>query len=411
MSVDDGICDWCPEPGDYYQALDTTACDDCLHRYLETPQAFSAEEEHMAALREELARLRRGPEDPERDRIFDEVRHRRAANREIDAEEALEAMSLPEMATRTLEERLRERTEPPPFRIENLVRDNQNTVTGALYKTGKTLLSAELARSEVDGVPFLGRFHTRQLDGNVGFWNNEIEDADCDDYFRDLGVRERHRILVKDLKGHRVPLLQDAGAEWAIEWLRKHEIESWILDPWPAICSWSRVNEFFDPEVQPLLDRIDEIKRKVGLSHVHINHQCGAANVLRPRGATSLPAWADSIWGYWKDGDDRYLTVSGRKVGLDEGRVKFNGTGRLEFEEGTQADRSRAKAREQVVAYVEENPGCTTGAAKSAPDAGDNNVCTAAVASAVRRGEIVAVQKGPSKLLYPADGIQVNIDG
>ena len=103
------------------------------------------------------------------------------------------------------------------------------------------------------------------------------------------------------------------------------------------------VNEYRDPEVGPLLDRIDEIKRKAG-SAVHVNQQCRS----RQRAASPRCDVAARLGrlglGYWKDGDDRYLTVVGRQVGLDEGRVRFNGDGRLEFEEGTQADRSRAKA-------------------------------------------------------------------
>ena len=133
-------------------------------------------------------------------------------------------------------------------------------VIGALYKTGKTYPRRRQGEDEVDGVPFLGCFDTRPLAGNVGFWNNEIEPADCDDYFRGLGVSNRHRIVIEDLKGFRVPLLHDVGAEWAVRWLRSHEIESWYLDPWRPICSWSRVNEYLDPEVGPLTARIDQIK-------------------------------------------------------------------------------------------------------------------------------------------------------
>ena len=254
-------------------------------------------------------------EDDRRARVVDTERWRHEAKSEIAAEEAQKAMVLPETPpNRTLEDRLRDNPEPPPFHIEGLVRENHNVVVGALYKTGKTSLAAERAHAEVDGVPFLSHFDTRRLDGNVGFWNNEIEPGDCDDYFRGLGVSNRRRILIEDLKGYRVPLVHDVGAEWAVEWLRSREIESWYLDPWRSICSWSNVNEYLDPEVGPLIARIDQIKREAGVRYVHINHHCGARDVLRPRGATTLPDWADSVWAYFKESENRYLTC-GRPSG------------------------------------------------------------------------------------------------
>jgi AAA domain len=159
-------------------------------------------------------------------------------------------MTLPATAAeRSLDDRLRESPEPVPFHIDDLARRHHNVVVAAQYKTGKTTLAVERVRAEVDGLPFLDSFATQRIDGNVGFWNNELETSDMDDYFSDLGIATRQKVKVEDFKGFRVPLLHDVGAEWAIKWLTEREVESWYIDPWRAICSWSKVSEYLDPEV------------------------------------------------------------------------------------------------------------------------------------------------------------------
>jgi hypothetical protein len=219
------------------------------------------------------------------------------------------------------------------------------------------------------------------------------------DYFRAAGVVNRRKIRVEDFKGFRVPLLDDLGAEWAVNWLISREIESWYLDPWRVVCSSSGVNEYLDPEVGPLVERIDAIKREARVAHVHVNHHCGARDVARPRGATTLADWADAIWLYAREQDARYLSATGRGVELEEGAVTLE-DGRLSFQESSRKDRELARAREQLVAYVEAHPGCKTTDATYAVDGG-NTLRSKAVSSAKDRG-LIEVPKGSAKLLYPA---------
>jgi hypothetical protein len=350
--------------------------------------------------------------DDERDRIIRHERFRYEARREIAQDEARAAMSVPATPPeRSLDDRLRASTGPVTYDIDELVREHHNVATSALYKTGKTGLAVERARAEVDGVPFLDHFAARQLDGNVGFWNNELEPTDMDDYFREAGIANRARIKVEDLKGYRVPLLSDVGAEWAIRWLREREIESWYLDPWRSVCAWSGVNEYFDPEVAPLTSRLDEIKREAGVDRIHINHHCGTRDVGRPRGAATLPDWVDVIWIYVREGERRYLSAIGRGVDLAEGVVERSEDGRLRFREGGRREQEAIQAREELVAFVDANPGCKTGEATNAISNGSAAVRQRAVTSAKERGLILEHPKGPAKLLYPAGrDIQEGLD-
>ena len=305
--------------------------------------------------------------DTERDKIVRQEKYRHEARSEIAQDEARAAMTLPETPSdRSLDERLRDSPEPVPYHIEGLARRRHNVVVAAQYKTGKTSLAVERVRAEVDGLPFLDSFATRRIDGNVGFWNNELEPADIDDYFREVAIANRAKVFVEDCKGFRVPLLNDFGAEFTIKWLNEREIESWYLDPWRAVCSWSRVNEYLDPEVAPLVEQIDAIKRETGVLSVHINHHCGARDLTRPRGATTLADWADAIWMYARESERRYLSAIGRGVDLAEGIVELDEDRRLLFKEGGRREQTAVEAREELVAYVEEHPGCKTGDATAA---------------------------------------------
>jgi RecA-family ATPase len=234
----------------------------------------------MTDLRQQEAefRARRNgqPDQAERERVIQMEEWRDEARTQIAQRKAREAMVLPDTPpTLRLSDELREVTGSPPLHIDGLCGQGHNVVVAAQWKAGKTTIAVERVRAEVDGTPFLGEFATRRLYGNVGFWNNELEQHDMLEYFRRSGVINTGRIAVEHLKGRRVPLLSDIGAEWTIKWLYDREVESWYLDPWAVVCSWSGVNEYLDPEVGPLLERLDAIKRESDVELIHICHHTG----------------------------------------------------------------------------------------------------------------------------------------
>jgi hypothetical protein len=152
----------------------------------------------------------------------------------------------------------------------------------------------------------------------------------------------------------------------------------------------------------PLVERIDAIKREAGVAHLHINHHCGAHDLARPRGGTTLADWADAIWAYIRESGHRYLSAIGRGVELQEGVVELEDGGRLAFRESSRRDQTLAVAREELVAYVETHPGCKTGDATAAIENGNAAVRQKAVSTAKERSLIVERPKGSAKLLYPS---------
>ncbi len=258
-------------------------------------------------------------------------------------------------------------------RVESLQRASHKTLLVAAYKTAKTTLHANLTRSLTEGTPFLGRFAVKRPEGRVGVWNAEMEPEDYQDYLGQAGVTQTDRVAIWNLRGYRLPLLSDAAADKAVEWLRGNDVAYWIIDPWARVCAWAGADENANNEVGPLLQRVDEIANDAGVAEVLVVHHAGHAKG-RPRGATVLPDWADGIWLYTRDedGDKRYLKAEGRGVGLAEGLVEIGEDGRTVYRE---ISRKAAKVNglvRDLVAFVAENPGCTTMEAKITLDAGNS---------------------------------------
>jgi AAA domain len=351
---------------------------------------------------ERRARDNGKPDDVERERVLKQEEWRHEARTQIAQREAREAMVLPDTPpTRRLSDELRETTVSPPLHIDQLCGQGHNTVLSAQWKAGKTTTTVARVRAEVDGTPFLGEFATRPLYGNVGFWNNELEPHDMLDYFRRSGVVNTDKIAVEHLKDRRVPLLSDVGAEWTIKWLRDRDVESWVIDPWAVLCSWAGANEYLDPEVGPLLERLDAIKRESDVQYIHICHHTGAGNLNRPRGAARLSDWADAIWNLAREGDKRYFSAIGRRVELAEGGVQLEDNGALIYAEGGRREQRVADARDEIVAHVTNNPGCKTGDAIAAISSGSNDIRQAAMNSVKERGLISWRKQGPATLLLP----------
>lgn len=194
-------------------------------------------------------------------------------------------------------------------------------------------------------------------------------------------------MAIWNLRGYRLPLTSDAAAEAAVKWLKDNDVAYWIIDPWARICAWSDVDENSNPEVGPLLQRVDEIASDAGVADVLVVHHAGHTKG-RPRGATVLPDWADGIWTYWRDeeSDDRYLKAEGRGVHVATGEVLLE-DGRTTYRAANPREGRIHHLVKEVVAYVAGNDGCSISEAKNATT-GNNALKDAAVGRAVTLGMI-----------------------
>jgi hypothetical protein len=313
----------------------------------------------------------------------------RTARRTLDHEDAEADLRLPpERESYTLDSYLKEPKEAKVERIEQLQRAAHKTLLVASYKTGKTTLHANLTRSLTEGSQFLGRFAVKRPKGRVGVWNAEMEGDDYQSYLSQAGVTQTDRVVIWNLRGYRLPLTSDAGAEAAVRWLKDNDVAYWIIDPWARVCAWAGVDENVNAEIGPLLQRVDEIASDAGVTEVLVVHHAGHVKG-RPRGATVLPDWADGIWMYTRDEDTdkRYLKAEGRGVALSEGLVEIGEDGRTVYRE---VSRRAAKVKglvDEIVAFVAGNPGCTISEAKETLEAG-NRAKDEAVSKAIALGMI-----------------------
>lgn len=238
----------------------------------------------------------------------------------------------------SLEEMLARPVESRRYLIDRMLGVRHNMVLAAQYKTGKTTMGVNLIKSLVDGVPFLDR-EVVPWEGRLAWWNGEMDDQDFNDYVRPLKVKHPKRVQLLHLRGRPVSILDPHSAEMVVKHLRDQEIKVWCVDSWRRFCAWNGINENDNEGVERLTTRVDEIKQQSGVEvFAAIAHTPRAAmeeGEERARGAAALDDWVDARWVMTKKDRDRFLTVTGRGVDMEETQLLFNPlTYRLTLGEG-----------------------------------------------------------------------------
>ncbi len=292
------------------------------------------------------------------------------------------------------------RPEEPAYRIEDLLPFQGTLLVAALRKTGKTTLLLNLARCLTTAEKLLDRFVVRPVAGRVGFLNYEMSPAQLGLWASQAGVPEDRLVLV-NLRGRRNPLGNTDDRGRLAEYLRGHNVESLIVDPFGSAYTGKSQN---DPgEVRAWLDELDRYARTdVGVVDLVLTAHMGWSGE-RVRGASSLEDWGDGI-AYMTTGEEneRFFRAIGRDVSVDEDRLHFDRQSRLLSLTGTgnrrQATRS-AKASSLVIplcVHVREHPGATCTQIRSALKArAEDVVC--AVEMAVGWGLVRVEEGGPGK--------------
>jgi hypothetical protein len=247
-------------------------------------------------------------------------------------------------------------TRPPvevPFLVDGLQGRQHNVGLTGQYKVGKTMLVGTYAKALVDGEPFLGRPTYLAADQTVAWLNFEMDADDLLGYLRPLGVRRPDRLSVLNLRGLRLPLLSDPAFDWLKEWLIARQVGALVIDSWRRLCGSSGVSENSNEEVEPLTERIDQLKRETGvgtgLITAHTPRAQAAEGEERARGATAFDDWVDARWVLTRQGKARFLAAQGRGVPERERALVFDETTNLITVGG--GDR-RAHRREEGVEHV-----------------------------------------------------------
>ena len=306
------------------------------------------------------------------------------------------------------------RPQEPPHRVEGLIPSDAGTLVVAQRKTGKTTFELNLARSLIGGADFLGRFPVRAITGRVGLLNYEVSAAQLARWAHEAGV-PADRLYMVNLRGRRNPLSHVEDRERLAEHLRRHEVESLIVDPFGRAFVGKSQND--SGEVGAFLGELDRWCRgDAGACDVVLTAHAGW-NGERTRGASALEDWADVIVTLTRgtdEGDEgsRYLRAEGRDVLFEEDRLDFDPTTRRLSLSGSGSrkvaakDRAVAQLVPAVVTAVNAEPGITGYKLRQAlKDAGHvirNGDENAAAAMAVEQGTLT-VEDGPrrSKVYRP----------
>lgn len=302
---------------------------------------------------------------------------RRTIRREADMAEAERGFTgPPDDVSWSLSDALNAPPRPIPYLIggyedgnekhKGLAGAKHNVVITAQYKTGKTIfVTGTLARSLIDGEPFLGRYPVHVPDGGtvVGHWNCEMDPTEMlDDYIRPVGIQNTHNLHVTNLRGYSVNILSDQGKAWAVEWLKTRQVKVWTIDSFARVARMAGVSEKDNDEVMNLLMRLDEIKVEAGCDALFLIAHTGRAEMEegkeRARGATAIDDWADARWIIVKEGDTRLLSAEGRSVALAATAMLFDKeTMRYELAYGGRAEIKANGAVQAIVKAVKDNDG------------------------------------------------------
>lgn len=240
------------------------------------------------------------------------------------------------------------------YLIDSLLPEGANLLVAAEAKAGKSTLALNMARALVDGVDLFGRLRVNAT-SRVGWWNLELNTATAVNWMRDLGLADPDALAALHLRGHSMPLLAPVVQTWAVEWLLKHRVDTWIIDPWGTLYDGE---ENSNSEVRDFLKALDEIKQRAGVRQLvlitHTGHQAKATDDVRTRGASKLRDWPDVLVEYRRgstaDGtaDKRYMQAHGRDIDLPELGLDYEPSTRaLTFAGGSRKDdASSARARQ-----------------------------------------------------------------
>lgn len=250
--------------------------------------------------------------------------------------------------------------------IRGLLGAQHNALLIGRRKTGKTSLALAAAYAAITGQPFLDR--ETNLTGNVGWWNGEVDEVDFADYALAVGPLEGwgSRLRVQTLRGERLSIMTDEGFDWAVQWLRKRDVQLWVIDSWRVMCTWNGVGQNDNTAGDQLLARLDEVKKEAGVATSLVLAHMGTTEFEvgqeRSRGMSCLEDWTDARWVMTLNKTKtRFLSADGRRgIGLDEVELTFE-SGTFGLGEGSREDSLKIHGAQWVAEIVTAKPGLNAG--------------------------------------------------
>lgn len=266
------------------------------------------------------------PRDPAalKEHLKERQRLHRQIKRELDAEEYgtvddAEIVSLREVLKR-----------PRPaiqYRVQRLQAVGHRVLLAAQFKAGKTTLASNLARSVLDGVPFLGSYATQAIEGTLALLDFEMSPTQLADWYETQRIDHDDRLLVIAMRGLAASfniLNTETRIRWA-ERFRAENVQYVILDCLRPVFDALGLNEHTDAGL--FLTALDALLVEAGIPEALVVHHMGHKGE-RARGDSRLLDWPDVGWTLVRDEDDpaspRFFRAYGRDVDVPETQLAYD---------------------------------------------------------------------------------------
>ena len=259
----------------------------------------------------------------------------------------------------TLRQRIARGVPQVSWRIEGWQPAGSRVVLAAQRKAGKTTLVGNLARSLVDGDPWLDSAQVKPTEGRVVILDFEMGTVQLDRWLADQSIANDDRIVPIPLRGRGADFdlfSPECRTEWA-ERLQGLEATYLILDCLGPVLNALSLSE--DREAGRFLTQLDALLIEAGVPDTVVVHHMGHV-AERSRGDSRLRDWPEVEWRLVRaegenDASPRFLSAYGRDVDVAESQLGYDAaTRRLTLIGGSRSGAAARAALADVVTRLDD---------------------------------------------------------
>lgn len=248
--------------------------------------------------------------------------------------------------------------------FEGLVERGQRVILSGYWKSGKTTAFGYALRAICDGGAYMGVFDADSIGPCPALYLNlEVPDRTMYNYlFGTIGIKNRDKLLVHNLLGYNVNILNDVYLEQLQTVVDEKSVCALFIDPLRQFYSGDENDNSLAKEVTDRLDTL--LQESDSLQNIFLVAHTGHANGLnadesgfaRPRGASKWADWADVLLSLTRHGEDRFFAARGRNGEIGERRLRLDDNGLWLDLEVNPRDARREGIAEDVIALLQNGP-------------------------------------------------------
>jgi hypothetical protein len=173
------------------------------------------------------------------------------------------------------------------YRIERMHNVGGSMFLAAQAKAGKTSVSLNMVRSLADGLPFLDRAVV-PVERRIMYWDFELPPSYGRQQVLNMRIQNKKKVTFFGLKGQKIPLHTEGAKRWAIDHLRKYDVEVWFIDTLSRLFVG---DEDSNTDMRRFVTALEEVQRLAGVKEIYLIHHAGHAKdgqKIRARGASAL---------------------------------------------------------------------------------------------------------------------------